>query len=311
MHIAVVGPGALGCLLISQLGRTERDQNRYTLIDHNRERASRLTSQGIHYTYRDEGTLVNVDVSSSPAEVGCADVVILCVKSYDIESCLGFCAPLLTKDTLLIFMQNGIAHLEAGDQTGKAVAAYGTTTEGATLLGPGKVRHAGKGLTQFGFLEPVQESAAGRLEHVARLFCKSGLNTRIREDILSRLWTKLLVNTGINGLTATLDCTNGELLSLPGVPERMENLVNEAMAVARASKIDVPKDALEITREVCEKTHANISSMLQDVRAGRRTEIDAINGAVIKAAEQLGLAAPENSRLVDEVKEAERRSLGS
>lgn len=306
MHTIVVGPGALGSLLISQLGRTDTENNRYTLIDHNSERAAELTARGIHYAFQDEEAVIKVKVSPSPGQVEQADVVILCVKSYDIEECLKFCSPLLTDKTLLIFMQNGIAHLDVKDLAGQANAAYGTTTEGATLLGPGKVKHAGKGLTQLGFLHHPPAHAAQTLEKVAQLFNQAGLTTKIRDDILSRLWTKLLVNTGINGLTATLDCTNGELLTLPGVQDRMTTLVNEAMAVANASAIPVPEDSLEITKGVCAKTHANVSSMLQDVRAGRRTEIEAINGAVVKAAKKFNIATPENIRLVEEVRKIEQ-----
>lgn len=311
MHTIVVGPGALGSLLISQLGRTDTDTNRYTLIDHNNERATKLTARGIHYSFQDEEAVIEVKASSSPEQIDRADVVILCVKSYDIEDCLTFCSPLLTEKTLLIFMQNGIAHLDVQDMAGKAHAAYGTTTEGATLLGPGKVKHAGKGLTQLGFLQEPTVQAAQTLQKVAALFNRAGLSTRIRDDILSRLWTKLLVNTGINGLTATLDCTNGELLTLPGVQDRMANLVNEAMTVAHASGITVPEDSLEITQEVCAKTHANISSMLQDVRARRRTEIESINGAVIKAAKKFNIATPENIRLVEEVRKIEQTFVQS
>ncbi|WP_163337259.1 ketopantoate reductase family protein [Desulfopila sp. IMCC35008] len=311
MHTLVVGPGALGSLLISQLGRTDTENNRYTLIDHNSERAAELTARGIHYSFHDEEAVITVEASSNPKQVDRADVIILCVKSYDIEDCLKFCGPLLTEKTLLIFMQNGIAHLDVQHLTGKAAAAYGTTTEGANLLGPGKVKHAGKGLTQLGFLQESSPQAAQALEKVAQLFNQAGLATKIRDDILSRLWTKLLVNTGINGLTATLDCTNGELLTLPGVQDRMTILVHEAMAVARASAIPVPEDALEITKGVCAKTHANISSMLQDVRAGRRTEIEAINGAVIKTAKKFNIATPQNIRLVEEVRKIEQTFVSS
>jgi 2-dehydropantoate 2-reductase len=235
--------------------------------------------------------------------------VILCVKSYDIGNCLRFCAPLLTPDTLLLFMQNGVAHLGEPIPGDCGTPAYGTTTEGANLLAPGQVCHAGKGLTQFGFLGPVDEQAVLQLRRVTEMFNAAGLKARMSEGILDRLWTKLMVNTGINGLTATLGCPNGELLTRTDAAERMARLVAEAQQVARASAIQVPEDSLEITRDVCNKTAANISSMLQDVRCRRRTEIDAINGAVVAAGKKLGLDTPENLRLVRQVKELEKSYL--
>jgi len=310
MHVALVGPGALGCLLAFRLTSGDRNgEYSFTLLDHNVTRARALAAQGIRYHYKGETEQAILPVSSSPSETGVAGVVILCVKSYDVSGCLSFIEPLLTPDTLLLFMQNGVAHLEVDIPRHHGTPAYGTTTEGANLLGPGQVRHAGKGLTQFGFLGPVRDSAMEKLRRITALFDSSGLKARMTDDILSRLWTKLIVNAGINGLTATLGCSNGELLTRPGAAEQMEQLVAEACAVALAAEIDVPRDSLEITREVCEKTAANISSMLQDVRRKRRTEIDAINGAVVAAGKRLGIATPANEELVLRVKELERGYL--
>lgn len=307
MHVVLVGPGALGCLLASRLTRGDRHgEHRFTLLDHNLNRARELNARGIICEQKEGREQVSVATSSAPDEIGRSEVIILCVKSYDIEDCLRFCSPLLKPESLLIFMQNGVAHLDVKIPGENGTAAYGTTTEGANLLGPGHVRHAGKGLTQFGFLGPVPDRATLLLQRVTDLFNSSDLKARMSEDILSRLWTKLMVNTGINGLTATLDCTNGELLTLPDIPERMARLVAEAQHVAQASNILVPNDSLQITQDVCRKTAANISSMLQDVRARRRTEIDAINGAVVAAAKKLGLATPENLQLVRQVKETEQ-----
>ena len=310
MHVVLVGPGALGCLLSSRLTRGDRDgEHCFTLLDHNAKRATMLAAKGIRYHYKDEVEESAISVSSTPSETGLADVVILCVKSYDLKGCLGFCSPLLGPDTLLLFLQNGVAHLEAQIPDHYGTPAFGTTTEGANLLETGQVRHAGKGLTQFGFLKEVSNEAMEKLQQVTELFNQSGLKARMTDDILSRLWTKLMVNTGINGLTAILGCTNGELLTLPGAAARMERLVEEALKVALASNIYVPPDSLAITKDVCAKTATNISSMLQDVRAGRRTEIDAINGAVVAAARKLGMFSPENMKLVAEVKELERSYL--
>ncbi|WP_136795621.1 MULTISPECIES: ketopantoate reductase family protein [Desulfosediminicola] len=311
MHFVLVGPGALGCLLASRLATaSKKRQHRFTLIDHNSTRAQQLNQRGILYSHKDRRETTHIPVSSSPTETGRADVVILCVKSYDIENCLRFCSPLIGEGTILLFMQNGISHIGVRLPVRNCLALYGTTTEGATLTGAGEVFHAGKGLTQVGFLEkPASPDAMENLDQLQQLFNSSGLKTRVVDDILSRLWTKLLVNTGINGLTATLNCTNGELLTLPGLPERMERLVAEAYQIAHGSGIHVPEDSFEITKGVCVKTSGNISSMLQDVRKKRRTEIEAINGAVVTAAKKLGIDAPENQRIVREVKQLERQYL--
>jgi 2-dehydropantoate 2-reductase len=130
--------------------------------------------------------------------------------------------------------------------------------------------------------------------------------THLTSAILTKLWGKLFVNVGINALTATLDCKNGELLSLAGARERMETAIQEAIQVAKAKKIEIIGDPVEAARSVCQKTAGNVSSMLQDVRKKRKTEIGAINGAVVAFGRELGIETPENKRLMQQVKEIER-----
>lgn len=310
MHIVLVGPGALGCLLAAKLSLGNHDGSHHlTLLDHNHARAKQLANKGIRYIHKESRSDIRLDASSSPTETGPADVVILCVKSYDIERCLGFCAPVLSPETLLVFMQNGVAHLDVPVRPEQGTPAYGTTTEGANIVETGIVNHAGRGLTQFGFLGRVDKKALHKLHLLTDLFNRSELNARIVDDILSRLWTKLMVNTGINGLTATLGCTNGELLTNPEATLRMEKLVDEAMRVAAKAGIDVPDDSLTITQDVCQKTSANISSMLQDIRKCRRTEIEAINGAVVSTGKKYGVPTGENAQLVSQVKTLEKQYL--
>ena len=134
-----------------------------------------------------------------------------------------------------------------------------------------------------------------------------GLSVAAAENILDRLWGKLFVNVGINALTAIHDCCNGDLLSLPEAGAEMEAAVREAWNLAVAKGITVAGDPYAITLEVCRATAANISSMRQDVLKKKRTEIDAINGAVVREAARLGIPVPVNESLVRRIKEIEGR----
>jgi len=308
MHFVLVGPGALGCLLsyFVQKGCAATG-DRLTLLDYHSDRARQLSEQGIEYKRDDTSLNFAVQATSDLASLqGDVDVILLCVKSYDVQASLEFCTPLLTADTLLVFMQNGISHLDVLNSCGNAATAFGTTTEGATLLSQGKVRHAGSGTTYLGFLSDQGSShAAAQLKQTATVLSESGLDVAVTETILTRLWAKLFINVGINALTASLGCTNGELLTLPGIKTRMEKAVREAETVARAKNIPVEQDPFQQTCMVSEKTGANISSMLQDVRNRKRTEIDAINGAISAYGRQLGVQTPENDRLCAEIKRIE------
>lgn len=306
MHFLLVGPGALGCLLASYLSRgLAGTDNRLSLLDHNPERAELIKRRGILCDLQDGQHSIPIEATARPDQIKPADVIVLCVKSYDIPACLAFCQPLLLDGTLLVFMQNGISHLNCQNLAGKAACAFGTTTEGATLLGKGHVRHAGTGTTSLGFLAQPAAKFIQLLNKTAEIFSLGGLAVSVTEDILDHLWAKLFVNVGINALTATLGCTNGDLLHLPGVPARIEAAVGEAEAIARARGISIAGDPYAATIAVCQKTAHNISSMLQDVRNRRRTEIAAINGAILREGQELGIATPENLTLVEQVKEIE------
>lgn len=305
MHFLLVGPGALGCLLSSIISRGLSLGDQFTILDYNPERAQLLSQQGITYECDDEINNFSVAAVSDPKELDHVDVIFLCVKSYDVVNCLSFCRPVLSPTTLLIFLQNGISHLEVGNQIGDASAAFGTSTDGATLLGEGHVRHAGRGMTYLGFLNSPKPKNAELLMQARRVLADGGIQVETTHNILTRLWAKLFINTGINALTGILECKNGELLTLPGAAERMERAVQEALRVAQAKEIPVMDDPYRATELVCAKTAENVSSMLQDVRSQKRTEIEAINGAVVSIGKRYGIDTPENNLLCKQIKEIE------
>lgn len=305
MHYVLVGPGALGCLLASTAAQAIKDSDTFTILDYNSERASLLSQRGILYQEGDTQSSFDVNAVSNPDQLGHVDVILLCVKSYDIKSCLDICKPILGKDTLLIFMQNGIRHLACEEALFGATAAYGTTTEGATLIGPGHVKHAGRGMTHLGFLSPPTDHFNTLLLKTNNLFAEGGLTTSLTSSILTKLWAKLFVNVGINALTATLGCKNGELLTIPGVEKRMRTAIDEATQVAQARGIEILSDPFEIAQTVCKNTAGNVSSMLQDIRNKRKTEISSINGAVVAFGQDLDIDTPENRLLMEQVKDIE------
>ena len=283
MRFVIVGPGALGCLLAAKLAEAvKRTGDDLWLLDHNAKRAEQIHRKGILYEKFDLQKRYPVNVCADPRVIGRADILFLCVKSYDIEKTLEFCKPLLFQPrTLLIFMQNGIGHLDIRDQVGEAAPAFGCSSEGATSLGAGVVRHAGEGTTFFGFLDRPDDTFKGMLAKTASTLQAGGLAVSVSENILTRLWAKLFVNVGINALTAIHDCMNGELLTLYGAKEEMHKAVSEAEQVAVAKGIPIENDPYQATVAVCKATARNISSMRQDVLRKRRTEIDSINGAIV------------------------------
>jgi 2-dehydropantoate 2-reductase len=309
MRIAIVGPGALGCLFAALLFQKKQGgEDVLWLLDHNQERAALLNAQGILYETDKGRKRYPIPVSANPRAIDRVDTVLFCVKSYDLNNCLQSCLPLLSPQTLPVFLQNGISHLDIEERFNLSTTpAFSTSSEGSTLLAPGHVRHAGRGVTVSGFLRPAPEQQQQQLAELVQNFQTAGLEASLTEDIRSHLWAKLFINAGINPLTALYNRTNGQLLTSCATRGRLKNIVREAAAVARAGDINIHADPVQTTLAVCKKTSRNISSMLQDLRNQRHTEIDAINGAIVREGKRLGVATPFNEEVVRQIRERERR----
>ncbi len=303
MKIAVVGPGALGCLIATRLHLLGQSP---VLIDYKQDRATHLNSEGIYYS-----SPANIEKTHFPIKTTLAcsvteqfDIVIFCVKSYSLKRTISSCKSLLSKDTISLFMQNGISHLKPNIKTETPIC-FGSTTEGAYLVDTNHVHHAGTGRTSLGFLTKPSPKALRKLNRLGEIFNEGSLKAEITPAINNVIWEKLLINIGINGLTAIHNCNNGTLLENSELKTRMITAVEEAKRVAEAYDIAFQADPILRVFEVCNKTAGNISSMLQDVRARRKTEIEAINGALISLAEKNKLDCPENQRIVDQIREIE------
>jgi 2-dehydropantoate 2-reductase len=301
MNIVVIGPGALGSLFSARLAASGQI---VTLLDHDAARALDLHN---HLTLYRAGHDLTVELAIT-ADPGClarAELVFLAVKSQQVGALVTHCQSHTPPDCLIVGLQNGIGHLDFFSNSAAGLA-LGVTSQGATLLAPGHVRHGGDGPTALGFLHPASDRYELMLERAATAMSAAGLTTEVVADIGTRLWQKLLVNAGINGLTVLYDCANGQLLEIAEARARLIALVEEGAVIARGQGLDIGPDPVGRTLEVCRATAANISSMLQDVRKGRPTEIMAINGALLAEAQKLAIPAPENALLVRQVLAAEK-----
>ena len=305
MHIVLVGPGALGSLFTVRLTpHLQEEGDALFLLDHNTRRAQSLTRTGFSLQQNDSLFHASVQVTADPRAIPACDVLLVCVKAMHAGDALQHAAPLISKNTLVIGLQNGMAHLDALLKTA-GIAAAATSSAGATLTAPGRVLFGGAGLTRFGLLDR-NRSVPKELKEVVALFSRAGMEAELVDDIYACLWEKLFINVGINALTAIHGRKNGWLLTTEATRKTMNDAIAEAVAVAKAKKISIPTDPLAETFLVCEKTRENISSMLQDIRNKRLTEIEAINGYIVEAGEKLGIPTPVNKELVRQVREIEQ-----
>ncbi|MBI2757802.1 MAG: 2-dehydropantoate 2-reductase [Chloroflexi bacterium] len=231
----------------------------------------------------------NVRVADDPKTCRGAKYALVLVKAWQTERAARQLAECLADDGLAVTLQNGLGNREIlAAQLGDSRMALGTTTTGATLLGPGLVRAGGEGKISI-----EAHPALGPIEEALR---SAKFNVEIVDDAQSLVWGKLVVNAAINPLTALLRIPNGELLKRPTARALMRALAEEAAAVASAEKIKLTfNDAAAAVEEVARKTALNHSSMFQDVQRGAPTEIDAICGAVARAGQKHGIPTPINA----------------
>jgi len=291
MNFLVVGPGAMGCLFAARLKKAGYD---VTLLDYNKERAARINNQGIMVDgitgeYTEKVPTVTDRLSVPP------DVVLICVKSYHTEQAGQAIKLWLEPETVVVTLQNGVGNTDILEQIfGKERVLGGVTAEGATLLGPGKIRHAGQGETIIG----PERDPNGLVQKIISAFTRAGFQARSADNVNDLIWGKLIINVGINALTALIRLKNGRLPEIDGTRGVMEEAVKEAVAVAKAKEIRLPyPDPLARVIEVCRATAGNVASMLQDVLKERITEVDFINGAIVREGKVLGIPTPVNFTL--------------
>ena len=297
----IVGPGAIGLLLYALLQRTKED---IWLLDKDPERAKRLAKSGVRIEGCVSLRLSDVRITAAPASLNDADLWFVCVKSYDTRAAVkGFAAHVKPEASVCSF-QNGLGNLEVLEERfGASRVLAGVTELGATRLEENVVRFCGEGETVFGRLD---QSMSVVLKDLRDLFVRSRLPVRIARDVTAVLWSKLVVNAGINALTAILRVPNGVLLDHEGSRRLMKEAVREAYNVARRKRIRLLyDDPVAKAESVCEATAGNRSSMLADVLGRRRTEADAINGAIVRYGENLNVKIPVNAMLLDIIKTIE------
>jgi 2-dehydropantoate 2-reductase len=232
-----------------------------------------------------------VAISRDPDECKGSHHALVLVKAWQTERVGQQLRSCLNEDGLALTLQNGLGNLEILQAAlGDDRAAAGVTTVGATLLAPGRVKPGGDGIIYLG--------TDRRLRPFADLFRMAGFSVEEVSDTSGLAWGKLVINAAINPLTALLRVPNGELLRRPAARMLMSAAASEAAGVARALGIHLPySNAVQAVESVAKRTGENLSSMLRDVLRGAATEVDAINGEVVRGGERAGVPTPVNLTL--------------
>jgi 2-dehydropantoate 2-reductase len=299
MQVAVIGAGAVGCYYGGLLLRAGHDVTFIGRPPH----VEAINAAGLlleTQTYRGH---LPARAATDAGALAAPDLVLVCVKSADTESAGRALAGRLRPDTIVLSLQNGVdnaARLAA--VTGHAVIPA-VVYVGSAMAGPGHVRHHGGGDLAIG-----ASLASAALAETLRA---AGIGTTIAADIEVTLWSKLVINCAFNALSAVAGIAYGPMLQVEGTREVVEAAVNEAVAVARACGVKLPDDILDQILKIPANMPNQKSSTAQDLARGKPSEIDFLNGHVVRKGLELGVPTPTNRALQVMVKLAERaRDLG-
>jgi 2-dehydropantoate 2-reductase len=302
MRVVVQGAGSVGSLVGGLLAWTGED---VTLLGRPGEHLTRVADEGLVVEHTDGSeTTTHPGTATESAVVADADLVVVCVKSYDtVDAARDLSGHLGGADVLTL--QNGLGNAESlAEHVPPGAVLAGTTSNGAVLEEPGVVRHAGEGETTLGRYFADNDTAA---ERVAAMLSDASLEATVTDDPERAVWTKVLVNAGINAATALARVPNGALVEHEAGERLLERTVEEGLEVARAEGVDVPSHVVERTRDVARWTASNHSSMRQDVERGSRTEVETLHGALVERAGEHDVDVPVLRTLADLVRLAERR----
>lgn len=301
MKTVIMGAGAMGSLFGGLLASKGEE---VWLVDIWKEHVETLSSRGLIIEAGEKVQTIPVQATTDAATIGKADLVLYFVKTYHTEKAVQDSLTLEKDETLFLTLQNGLGNEEIlCRHVDRKKVILGVTGQGATLLGPGRIRHAGRGKTYVGELDG---KVTDRITRIAQMFQKAGIETGTSFRIYDLVWEKLFVNVGLNALAALTGLKNGQILDHPETLRLLEALVSEAVEVARGKGIEVTGNPLDRVKAVLEATRENRCSMGQDLDRKRRTEIDAINGAVVREAERLGISVPYNRMITDLIKVIEK-----
>ena len=302
-HVAIVGPGAIGSCLAVRLAVAE-DGPRVTLVDYRPDRAARLSNRPVilHTPSGDlEAPLVVRTAPETPP-----DLVILAVKAYAVRAAAEAAAGWIGRAPLLA-IQNGLgAAADAARALPWTTLITAVSYQAANTAGEGEVHHVANLVTYLGYEGRPPDAT---VEAVADLLARAGLPAALEADMTPRVWGKLLVNAAINPVAALAGVTNGEVAARFTLRALAAAIAGEGEAAAQAEGVRLPyARAAEAVMETARETAANRCSMLQDLDAGRQTEIDYLNGALVRAAEAHGLPAPANRAVTALVKQVAARA---
>ncbi|MFA6311076.1 MAG: 2-dehydropantoate 2-reductase [Sterolibacterium sp.] len=296
MKIAVMGAGAVGCYFGGMLARAGHP----VVLIGRPQHVAAVRRDGLFMDTQTFQEHVAMQADTDAAGMRGAQLVLCCVKSTDTENAAAELAPHLEPDAIVLSLQNGVDNAERLQALLRHEVAPAVVYVATEMAGPGHLKHHGRGELVIG------PSAISDM--LAKLFAAAGVPVQISDNVAGALWAKLILNCAFNALSAITQTPYGRLFQSAGVEEVMRDVVRECLAVAQAEGVSVPGDMWEAVQLIATTMPGQFSSTAQDLARGKRSEIDHLNGYVLRKGGALGIATPVNRVLHTLVKLLENRA---
>ena len=290
MHIAVMGAGAVGCYYGGLLARAGHTVTLIARPSH----VQAIAAHGLRLQTATSDEHIALNANSDVAALKDAELVLFCVKSSDTESAGAQMKAYLRKDATVLSLQNGVDNAQRLQAVlGQDVIA--TVVYVATAMaGPGHVQHFGRGDLVLG--------QHARSEQLAQLLSEAGIPSTVSNNVQGALWTKLIINCTYNAASAITQRPYGELVQQPGMWQLMRSAHDECIAVAQAAGVALDAPLWPMIENIARTMQGQYSSTAQDLQKSKATEIDHLNGFIVRQGQQLGVSTPVNAALQTLVK---------
>lgn len=290
MKIAVMGAGAVGCYYGAMLARAGHEVTLVARPPH----LQAIAASGLVLQTKEFTETVPARATPDPSGIAGAEIVLFCVKSGDTATAGAAMSPHLAPGAALLSLQNGVDNAERLQEIlGRPVIATAVYVA-AEMAQPGHVRHHGRGELVLG-VNPASPA-------LVEIFAQAGIAAEISDNVVGTLWNKLIVNCAYNALSAIPQLPYGRMVAVEGVEACMKDIVAECLAVAKAGAVRVDEGILDKVMALASAMPDQSSSTAQDLARGKRTEIDHLNGYVVRVGAKLGIATPANRLLTAVVK---------
>ncbi len=296
-RIAVLGAGAVGCYFGGMLARAGAP---VTLIGRP-QHVEAINRGGLFLDTINFQQKVAVSATTEVSAVHDAEIALFCVKTLDTEDAARSIASQLAPGATVISFQNGVDNVERIRAASRIEAFAAVVYVAAEMIGPGHVKHSGRGDLIIGDLSERGQSRArrqGQLENIAALFARANVPCRASENIEGELWRKMIMNCAFNAISALGRARYGRIKHNVWARNIMQKAIEEAVAVAGAAGIQLPDtNMIEVGMKIADAMSNATSSTAQDIARGKKTEIDSLNGYLVRRGAELGVAAPVNQTL--------------